>query len=84
VQDGPIVTAFIAWSAVVSIERNEDATPFYEVEGDIGYTVKWPVQTPKSLAFTPSEGASLVEPEQLVEIVMAHSGVPLTRRVRSK
>jgi hypothetical protein len=83
-QDGPISSALIPWNGVVSIERNEDATPFYEVEGDVGYTVKWPVQAPKALTFTPSAGASLVEPEQLAEIVTTRSGVPITTRARSK
>jgi hypothetical protein len=83
-QDGPIAMVFVPWSGIVSLERNENATPFYEVEGDVGHTVKWPVQAPQSLTFTPSAGASLVEPEQLAKIVMARSGVPATTRARSK
>jgi hypothetical protein len=84
IQDGPIYWTLIPWNSVVSLERNEDATPFYEDEGDVGYTVKWAVQAPKSLMITPSAGASLVTPEQLVEIVMAHSGVPITTRVHGE
>ncbi len=81
IQDGPIRLAYIPWNGVISVERT---AAFYEVEGDVGYTVKWPVQAPKSLEFTPSEGASLATPEQLAEIVMARSGVPVTTRARSK
>jgi hypothetical protein len=84
IQDGPISSVLIPWNNVVSIERNEDATPFYEVKGDVGYTVKWPVQAPKSLTFTPSAGASLVTPEQLAEIVTTRSGVAVMTRARSK
>jgi hypothetical protein len=85
IQDGPVWLAYIPWTGVISIERHDTVTPpFYEVEGDVGYTVKWPLQTPKSLRFTPSEDASLVESEDLAEIVMVRSGVPITTRVRSK
>jgi hypothetical protein len=83
-QDGPITMAFIPWNGVVAIERNEGATPFYEVEGDVRYTVRWPVPAPKSLEFTPSEGASLATPEKRAEVVRARSGVPITMRARSK
>jgi hypothetical protein len=84
IQDGPIISVFIPWRDIVSIERNEDTTPYYAVEGDIGYTVKWSAQAPQSLTFTPSAGASLATPEQLMEIVTSRSGVPVTMRVRRK
>jgi hypothetical protein len=85
IQDGPVWLAYIPWTGVISIERHATVNPpFYEVEGDVGYTVKWPLQTPKSLRFTPSADASLVESEELAEIVMERSGVPITTRARSK
>jgi len=85
IQDGPVRLAYIPWNGILSIERHDTVNPpFYQVEGDVGYTVKWPLQTPKSLTFTPSEDASLAEPEQLAEIVAARSGVPVTTRVRNK
>ena len=83
-QDGPVMSALIPWNGVVSIERGEQVTPFYEVEGDVGSTVKWPDQAPKSLTLTPSAGASPVTPEQLVEIVTIRSGIRITTRARGK
>jgi hypothetical protein len=85
IQDGPIHPAYIPWNRIISVERNEETTAvFYQVQGAVGCVVKWPLQTPKSLRFTPSEDASLEEPEQLAEIVMARSGVPITTRARRK
>jgi hypothetical protein len=79
IQDGPVWLASIPWNGVISIERHDTVNPpFYQVESDVGYTVKWPMQTPKALSFTPSEGASLVEPERLAELVSLRSGVPIT------
>jgi hypothetical protein len=83
-QNVPISSALIPWNGVVSFEHNEDAKPFCEVEGDVGYTVKWPVQASQSLEITPSADAALVGPEHFAEIDMARSGVPITTRARSK
>ena len=85
IQDGPIHSTLVPWNGVVAIERDEQVNPpSYRVEADVGSSVTWPLQTPKSLEFTPSEGASLATPEQFTEIVMARSGVPITTRVRGK
>jgi hypothetical protein len=82
--DGPLTSAFIDWRDIVSIERSEDTTPYYEVEGDVGYTVKWPVRAPNSLTCASGEAASRATPERRAEIVMARSGAPITTRARCK